>query len=95
MSRLIFRLCCVPWEGWVNFHKAGAPLAAGVFRREILHGLMGRQGFVFCEAESYAAVTQDLGGFILDGLDVDLIPVYDKVEATDEIHGLMPQLNKS
>jgi len=63
------------WEGWVNFHKVETPLAAVVFRREILHGLMDRQGFVFIEAESYAAVTQDLGGFILDGLDVDLIPV--------------------
>jgi hypothetical protein len=56
---------------------------------------MDRQGFDFSEAESYAAVTQDLGGFILDGLDVDLIPIYDKQEATDAIHGLMPQLNKS
>ena len=56
---------------------------------------MERQGFVFSEAESYAAVTQDLGGFILDGLDVDLIPVYDKQDARDEIHGLMPQPNKS
>jgi hypothetical protein len=62
-------------------------LAAGVFRREILHGLMERQGFVFSEAESYADVTQDLGGFILDGLDVDLIPVYDEQESTDAIHG--------
>ena len=70
-------------------------MAAGVFRREILHGLMDRQGFVFIEAESYAAVTQDLGGFILDGLDVDLISVYDNHEATDASHGLMPQLNKS
>jgi len=49
--------------------------------------LMERQGFVFSEAESYAAVTQDLGGFILDGLDVDLIPVYDEQESTDAIHG--------
>jgi len=48
---------------------------------------MDRQGFVFIEAESYAAVTQDLGGFILDGLDVDLIPVYDEQESTDAIHG--------
>ena len=70
-------------------------MAAGVFRREIMHGLMERQGFVFCEAESYAAVTQDLGGFILDGLDVDLIPVYDEHESTDAIHGWMPDLNKS
>ena len=80
------------WEGWVNFHKAGAPLAAGVIRREIFHGLMDRQGFVFIEAESYAAVTQDLGGFILGGLDFDLIPVFDNQEATDAIYGLMPQL---
>ena len=83
------------WEGWVNFHKAGAPLAAGVIRREIFHGLMDRQGFVFIEAESYAAVTQDLGAFILGGLDFDLIPVFDNQEATDAILGLMPQLNKS
>jgi hypothetical protein len=82
-------------EGWVNFHKAGAPLAAGVIRREIFHGLMDRQGFVFIEAESYAAVTQDLGGFVLGGLDFDLIPVFDNQEATDAILGLMPQLNKS
>ena len=83
------------WEGWVNFHKAGAPLAAGVIRREIFHGLMDRQGFVFIEAESYAAVAQDLGGFVLGGLDFDLIPVFDNQEATDAILGLMPQLNKS
>ena len=75
-------------QSWSTFGCTG-------FRREILHGLMDRQGFVLIEAESYAAVTQDLGGFILDGLDVDLIPVYDKQEATDAIHGLMPQLNKA
>ena len=83
------------WEGWVNFHKAGAPLAKGVIRREIFHGLMDRQGFVFIEAESYAAVTQDLGGFVLGGLDFDLIPVFDNQEATDAISGLMPQLKDS
>ena len=66
------------WEGWVNFHKAGAPLAAGVIRHEIFHGLMDRQGFVFIEAESYAAVTQDLvtsfpsGLFIKSRKRVDL-----------------------
>ena len=64
------------WEGWVNFHKAGAPLAAGVIRREIFHGLMDRQGFVFIEAESYAAVAQDLGGFVLGGVEVGSILLF-------------------
>jgi len=53
------------WEGWVNFHKNGADLTEGVIRREIFHGLMDRQEFLLIEAESYAAVTQDLGGFVL------------------------------
>jgi len=40
-------------------------LTEGVIRREIFHGLMDRQEFLLIEAESYAAVTQDLGGFVL------------------------------